>query len=112
MGRVYNVVDTLVFVLCLPFYAIFVPILLIEQWLRQKRRVRLGLEVTHWPARDVREDYLVVDVSRMDEGLVGIRRRLFSPLWKRGSPPPYDEEIVYIRRERFWVPEPFSMRGK
>ena len=61
MGRLYRVVDTVVVIVCLPFYAVVTPLILVDQWFRQRRKVRVGVEVTHWPLRDVREDFLVVD---------------------------------------------------
>lgn len=112
MNRGYRIMDTVILVLCLPFYAVVIPWAWVHDRLRQRRRVRLGQEVTHWPLRDVREDYVVVDVSRQDEGLVGICRRRWNLLGRRGqSAPPYREQVEYIRRERFWVTRPFRFRG-
>lgn len=111
MGRVYRVVDTIVVVLCIPFYVVVTPLILLHEWWSQRRPVRLGLEITHWPARDLREDYLVADVSRTAEGLVGIRRRCFGTLGAT-EVPPYPEEVENIPVARFWVPTPFRIRGE
>lgn len=110
MGRLYRVVDAVVVIVCLPFYAVGTPLILLDEWFRQRRKVRVGLEVTHWPLKDVREDFLVVDVSRVAEGLVGVRRRRWG-LLGRASAPPYDSAVEFIPVPRFWVPEPFRFRG-
>ena len=103
MGRAYKIADAVILVICLPFYALAIPLVLAHDWLMRRRGVRLGQGVTHFPARDVREDYIVVDVSRLQEGLVGIRRRTW---YLRGGreAPPFSEDIEYIRRDEFWVP--------
>lgn len=110
MGRIYKIIDTAVVVICIPFYLVAIPLICLHEWLAQRRRVRLGLEITHWPARDVREDYVVVDVSRVGEGLVGIRRREWGVLGAT-EVPPYEEPIEFIPIARFWVPTPFRLGG-
>lgn len=110
MGRLYRVVDTVIVILCVPFYAVVAPLILVDQWFRQRRKVRVGLEVTHWPLMHIREDFLVVDVSRVAEGLVGISRRRWG-LLGRASAPPYDSAVEFIPVRRFWVPEPLRLRG-
>ena len=110
-GKLYKLVDTIIVVLCLPFYLIAIPVLFLYQWLLQRRGVRLGLEVTHWPAKGIREDCLVVDVSRVGEGIVGIRRRRWGVFGSGGSPPPYPDAVEYIRINRYWVPQPLFFRG-
>jgi len=104
-----SLAETLIVVLCLPFYAVAVPAFVTFEWLIQKRRVRPGLEITHWPAKGVREDYLVVDVSRTTEGVVGIRRRRWG-VRGAASPPPYPQEVEFISVKRFWVPRPLWSR--
>jgi hypothetical protein len=118
-GRLSNavalVVELVVVVLCIPFYLVAPPLILLSEWFAQRRRVRLGLEVSHSTYRDVSDDFLVVDVSRVDEGLVGIRRRHWNTLiaFRTGSPPPpYGETVEFIPIARFWVPEPFKLRGR
>ncbi len=111
MGRVYRVIDTAILIVCLPFYAVVTPLILAEEWFRQRRRVRVGFEVTYWPAHDVREDFIVVDVSRASEGFVGIRRRRWGLLGSDG-PPPYAAAVEFIPVARFWVPEPFRLGGR
>lgn len=107
MGRAYRIIDATVFVLCIPFYLVMFPTIGLIEWWSQRRRVRIGKEVTHWPLTDVREDYLAVDVSRTAEGLVGIRRRRYGLLRREGPPPPYGDTVEFIPVPRFWVPEPF-----
>lgn len=111
MGRVSRVVDTIVVVLCIPFYVVVTPLILLHEWWQQRRSVRLGLEITHWPAHDLREDDLVADVSRVSEGLVGIRRRTFD-VREVTELPSYSAEIEYIPVQKFWVPTPFRIRGE
>jgi hypothetical protein len=123
----YKAVDGTIVFLCLPFYAVAIPLLYLIEWFEQRRPVRLGLEVVHWPACDVRTDYLVVDVSRVSDGLVGIRQRtwgMFGDLPSQIEAPsqreepsnlealPHAEAIEFIPIARFWVPEPFSVRGR
>lgn len=109
MGRVYRVSDMIIVVLCIPFYVVVIPLIRLHEWWSRRRSVRLGLEITHWPAHDRREDYLVADVSRVREGLVGIRRRTFN-VRDVAERPPYPAEIEYIPVPRFWVPTPFRIR--
>jgi hypothetical protein len=72
-----------VFAVCVPVYVVFVPVVTGWQWL-QRRLVRVGGEITHWPMRDVRQDYVVVDVSRgKSEGRVGVRVRRWGVLGRR-----------------------------
>ena len=101
----YKIVDTVILILCLPFYAVAVPVLaLYEVIVPRVRRVRVGLEVCHWPAPDVREDLLVVDVSWLNKGLVGVRRRVWNVLYARGAaPPPYPEAVEYCTVSDFWL---------
>ncbi|MBC7772707.1 MAG: hypothetical protein H7210_09460 [Pyrinomonadaceae bacterium] len=105
----YTIVDTLILLICLPFYAIAVPALLLWEWVLQRRSVRLGMETTHWPGFDLREDSIVVDVSRVDEGLVGIRRRRWG-VYGGGPMPPYPDTVEYISLRSFWVPSPLLSR--
>lgn len=106
----YNVADRLIFVICLPFYAVAIPLALVFEWLIQMRPVRLGQHVVHWPAKDIREDYLVVDVSRIHEGLVGIQRRRWGILGWRGELPVFSDTVEFISIRRFWVPRPLFTR--
>ena len=108
MGKsLYLAFDLVVFAVCVPFYVVAVPLICLLEWIAQQRPVRLGLEISHCPGRDWREDYLVVDVSRVKEGLVGVRQRSFCTMNRGGhGAPPYSETIDFIRIERFWVPSP------
>ena len=64
-------------------------------WLK-KRTLRVGREVVRWPAKDLREDFLIADLSRLGEGLVGVRRRRYGVYRRVGQPPPYPDQIEYI----------------
>jgi hypothetical protein len=107
MGRGQKIIEAFVVILCLPFYAVMAPLIILIEWVSQKRTIGVGREVTHWPAKDLREDYIAVDVSRAAEGLVGIRRRRYGVLHREGPPPSYGESVVYIPIPRFWVPDTF-----
>lgn len=110
MGRLYRVVDTVVVIVCLPFYAVVAPLMLLGEWFRQRRKVRVGLEVTHWPLMDVREDFLI---SRCLASRRGVRWHPPSQVgsaWPRKRAP-YDSAVEFIPVPRFWVPEPFHLRG-
>ncbi len=56
------------------------------RWLK-KRRLYPGKVLVRWPRKDLREDVEVVDLSRLDENLVGVRRRQYS-LYRPLDPPP------------------------
>lgn len=61
--------------------------------------MRPGREIVHWPARDLREDLLIVDVSRLSANFVGVKRRVYG-VYRRVSPPPeYPREIKWLG---FW----------
>jgi hypothetical protein len=64
-------------------------------WLK-KRRLHVGREVVRWPAKDLREDLLIADLSRLGEGLVGVRRRRYGVYRLVGPPPPYPEQVEWI----------------
>jgi len=108
-SKLYVAVDRLVLLLCLPMYLIAIPLMFLDEKIRMRRKVRVGLEVTHWPAKGLREDYQVVDISRVHEQLVGIRRRQ----WDVRSPsaPPFPDNVEYIPVARFWVPHPLGNRS-
>jgi len=110
MGRkLYHFVDTVIFLICVPFYLVVIPLMLIGEYFAQRRKVHLDLEITHMIALDVREDYWVVDVSRIVEGLVGIRRRTW--FVQSRDKPAYPEEVEFIPVKRFWVPNPLTFRS-
>ena len=108
MGRLlYRVVDTIIVTLCLPFYAVAVPLMRLHDWAVPRfRRVQLGIEVSHCPALDVREDLLVADVSQLVAGRVGVRRRTWHLLGHSRSskrPPPYGEAVEFWPVAEFWL---------
>jgi hypothetical protein len=43
-----------------------------------------------------------VDVSRLCDGLVGIKRRRWGLLRHAGAPRPYSDVVEYISRRDFW----------
>jgi len=70
-------------------------------WLR-KKMVQEGKVVVGWPARDLREDRMVVDLSRLSRNIVGIRCRRYG-VYLRGEPPPeYDDEVVFVPLRKLW----------
>jgi hypothetical protein len=111
MARLFRLIDTLIVIVCLPFYAIIIPIIWLYEWRRKKRPVTIGLEVSYWPAKDLREDYLVVDLSRRHEGLIGIRRRRWCVLGHTGEFPPDADAIEYLTVSEFWVPTPLVLNA-
>lgn len=111
-GRVlYNIIDIIVVILCLPFYAVVVPLRVLYEMITVRvGKIRLGAEAFHWIDRERRQDLLVVDISRIDDGVVGVRRRMYF----RGSvPPPFDDAIEYCTISEFWLgPNRWFQRGK
>lgn len=73
-------------------------------WIRRKR-LREGRLLVIWPAMDLREDRLVCDLSRLDQDLVGVRRRRYGVLNRTLPPPNYPESIEYLT-----VTQTFSFR--
>jgi hypothetical protein len=64
-------------------------------WLK-KWRLYPGKVVVRWPLKDVREDILIVDLSRLQEHLVGVRRRRYG-VYRRSEPPPgYPAEVEFV----------------
>ena len=103
----YRVVDTGIFVLCLPFYPVAILLIALQDWAVPRfGKVRLGLEITHWPACDQREDLRVVDISRLGEGLVGVQRREWNVLHhhRLNLPhPPFCDAVEFCSTRRFWL---------
>ena len=52
-------------------------------------RLREGKVFSFWPAKDLRRDFQVADVTRLDEGVVGVRVRTFGTLGASVSAPPF-----------------------
>lgn len=52
--------------------------------------------IVRWPAKDLREDVLVVDVSRLTEDQVGVRRRRNGVFGRVGPPPAYPDEVEFV----------------
>jgi hypothetical protein len=103
MGRVlYKLVDTVIVILCLPFYAVFASLRIpYELIVPRVRKVRLGAERQRWQKPDVREELRVVDVSRLPDGRVGVQRRVWNVLYGE-APPPFPEQIEYCSVSEFW----------
>jgi hypothetical protein len=104
MGNfLFSLLEGIIVTLCLPFYLIAIPIAKIIEYFRKRKPINLGMEVVHWPLRDVREDLKVVDVSRLREGFVGVWKRRYNVL-RHKAIPPYEEQVHYITITQFWVP--------
>ena len=103
MGRaLYKIVDTTILILCLPLYAVVVPVwLLIEFTVLRVRKVRLSKVIQRWQRPDVREELRVVDFSRLDEGLAGVQRRVWNVLYRK-TPPAFPEAVDYCTVRVFW----------
>ena len=70
-------------------------------WLR-KKMIRKGKVIVCWPAKDLREDRMVVDVSKLDQNIVGFRCRRYG-VYRRSEPPPeYDNKIVFVPLKKLW----------
>jgi hypothetical protein len=96
----YNLFDVIIIILCLPFYAVVVPIrVLYEMIIVRVSKIRPGAEISHWINRERRQELLVVDISRIDDGVVGVRRRVY---WRNSKPPPFDDAIEYCTISEFW----------
>jgi hypothetical protein len=102
MRRLSTLVDVPILVLCLPFYAVAIPAMRLVDWRRARRPIHVGLEINSWYARDIREDRVAIDLSRLSEGLVGVKRRRWCVLRYVGPPPPYPDRVQYISRREFW----------
>jgi hypothetical protein len=103
MGRMlYKFVDTLILVLCVPFYAVAAPLMAVYEIITVRvRKICLGLEVRRWSRPDVQEELRVVDVSRLNDGLVGVQRRTWNVLYGE-TRPPYPDSFEYCTISEFW----------
>jgi len=70
-------------------------------WIR-KKRVRKGKIIVGWPAKDLREDRIITDVSKLDQHVVGIRRRRYGVLHRKDPVPEFSEEEEYVPLSRLW----------
>lgn len=112
MGRVYRVVDTLVLIICLPLYALILPVMLagklvprrLRNWWR-RRTLREGRVVSQYIACDVRRDILVVSAAGIDEGFITARVRTTNVLYlsKGLVPQPEFEEARELRIDEMWT---------
>jgi hypothetical protein len=101
MGH-YKVVDTVILILCLPFYAVFTPLLAAYQAVAVRtREVRIGQQVRRWARPDVQEELRVVDISRLRDGLVGVQRRTWNVLYGE-SEPTFPETVEFCSIGEFW----------
>jgi hypothetical protein len=115
MGRVYKVVDALILVICLPFYAVALLVMVIgklvprpiveklRNW-RHRRTLREGRVVSQFIACDVRRDILVVSAARIDEGIITGRVRTTNVLYlsKGLVREPEFEEARELRIDEMW----------
>ncbi len=66
-------------------------------WMK-KRGLREGKVIVRWPAMDLREDVCIVDLSRIAQDEVGVKRRRYCVLHRTTPPPEYgDLEYVTLR---------------
>jgi len=70
-------------------------------WIR-KHFVREGKVIVGWPAKDLREDKLIVDLSKLSQNLVGIRRRRYGVLHRTKPPPEYGTDVEFVPLNRLW----------
>ncbi|MFI4883214.1 MAG: hypothetical protein ACIAQU_11580 [Phycisphaerales bacterium JB064] len=98
----YWTIEILVLVLAVPVMIALYPLFLLSEQLKIRKRIYEGLEVTHWPARDAREDYKVADTSRLEEGLVGVHTRSFGCLYNIEIPA-FSDQIEFITIKQFWL---------
>ena len=103
MGRLlYKIVDATIVVLCLPFYAIVLPLIAAHQAIAVRtREVRLGQQVRRWSRPDVEEELRVVDVSRLEDGLVGVQRRTWNVLYGEKEPA-FPDVVEFCTLGDFW----------
>ena len=103
MGRlVYKIVDTVILILCLPFYAVFVPLIAAHQAIAVRtREVRLGRQIRRWSKPDIQEELRVVYTSRLADGLVGVQRRTWNVLYGE-SEPPFPDSVEFCTTGAFW----------
>jgi hypothetical protein len=65
------------------------------KWIR-KKFIREGKLLIRWPAKDLREDTLVVDISRIDDDIIGVKRRRYGVLRHASPIPEFSEQVEYI----------------
>jgi hypothetical protein len=66
-------------------------------WIK-RRNLREGKLIVRWPAHDLREDVLIVDLSRITRDEIGVKRRRYCVL-RRRIPPAYGTvEYVTLRK--------------
>jgi hypothetical protein len=70
-------------------------------WLK-RRLLREGRIIVRWPSLDVREDVLVVDLSRLSQNLVGVKRRVYGVYRRKCPPPDFPSEIEWMSFRRVW----------
>lgn len=111
MGRASKVVDTLIFIICLPLYALALPVMLVDKLLPRRlrnwwrrRTLREGRVVSQFIACDIRRDIWVVSAARIDDGLITGRVRTTNVLYvSKGLVPPSDfEEARELRIDEMW----------
>lgn len=111
-SRLYTVVDTLVVILCLPFYAVLFPCVAVYQFAAVKRRlIHVGTTATHLSGLEIKKELRVVDVSRLSQGVVGYQKRdVF--LRDREIVRPFSDEIEYCTRGEFWFGDGYLLGSR
>ena len=108
----YGILDTIIVVLCLPFYAVALPLALLRELIVPRiRRIQVGNELRRWRRPDVREELRVVDVSQLDQGFVGIQRRTWDVRYAE-APPAFPEAVEYCTVSEFWFGEHRILRRR
>jgi hypothetical protein len=67
-----------------------------------RRRLREGLVITGWLAPDYRQDVLIVDLARLGEDVVGVKRRRYGVCLRAEPPPDFPEKTEYLKVDDLW----------
>lgn len=77
------------------------PIVLLYRFITIRRKIYVGLEVQHSIALDIVRELRVVDVSRLDDGFVGIQSRERISHTSDNAPP-HSDDVEYWSTKEFW----------
>ncbi len=71
-------------------------------WLYLKKRsLREGKVIVRWPAKDIKEEVMIVDLSKLNDNLVGVKRRRYNMMNHPMDPPSFGELEFLGLREVF-----------
>lgn len=65
------------------------------QWWK-KRSLRKGEVYKRHETTGMPEEWLVEDLSKIDEGFVGLRERVYGPSEPYGAPPSWSDRVKYV----------------